>query len=696
MANFMLMSATVRKHRMISHQIGASDVDKSSKAGDNGRWFDSSVLSVTVGDKSTESRSGVVPHDMKENYFESEEVIAKSSLWEADFDEEENGLLYSNQLEHESLENDSTALGASRLELDDESASELRQDSYAPRFSSGSFVELRSDFRMQEEITKVFSDVNGQTIEQYQPGLTSDEIKEIEELEDAWRDDVQFIEEHNGSGSKDYDQQANWFVNPELIELNHYYLHNFSILDDRYKFTLEDRNFETFSTLCKIQGSLRIIMYSSSEFFDGIGKATDASVREQIEFSIREIVVESWGAPLRKSADSVAQQLVLHSKTRLSIHSVLVTHRLNSEDVHYKVFGSWISPMKPRDASRPLLSMSVIGLLNETNPSSPEFRITVSILPVRCHLTEGFISFVKDIAAVLDNVRVQETESIGTSSSFYCQYLYINPLEIKIDYHASSVNLKALKNGDFLQLLNVFPLDGLELSLKPVKLLGLNSPKVVTNAILEIWVTDIYKNQLHKIITGTSPFRGISAVGANVKGLFVVPLSDYKRGKRVVWKHITKGAQNLLQSVATETLSLTHQVSMFVANTITDIALDGPGKITGTSEELLLRNAGGRQSDISTTRLQPRNIQEGLQHAASTMTRELATTFDQVLVVPIRVGGSPSGVIKSVVRALPVAVLRPVKGVVEGISYTVLGLRNSLNPNSVAEEEDFWKIIEEL
>jgi hypothetical protein len=690
----MLASETVRKQQMTNHQFNLLDVD-ASKPCDTRNWCDSPLLSISAEDTSVRSPNEVVTYGIKEDYFESEEAIPQSNLWEADFDEEENEALQSNQSVQESLENDVSSPIAFQFELDDGSVSEIQQDSYASRYGGGSLIEMKSDFGDQEE--KTLPGKYGQTMEQYQPGLTSEEIKEIEELDEAWRDDVPFVEEHNGSGTKDYEQQANWFVNPELIELNHYYLHNFSI-DDKYKFTLEDRNFEMFSTLCKIQGSVRVVFYSSSEFYDKVEKASvpDFSIREQIEISVKELLMESWGGPLGKPAAFEAQQLVLHSKTRLSIHSVLVSHRLNSEELHYKVFGSWISPMKPRDASRPILSLSILGLLNESNLTSPEFRVTVSILPVRCHLTESFISFVKDIVVVLDNLQVKETENIDNNSSFYCQYLYINPIEIKIDYHASSVNLKALKNGDFLQLLNVFPLDGLELSLKPVKLLGLNSPKVVANAVLEIWVTDIYKNQLHKIITGTTPFRGISAIGASMKGLFVVPLSDYKRGKRAVWKHLTKGAQNLLQSVATETLSLTHQVSLFVANTITDIALEGSEKGSGTGGDVVLRNVAGRQSDINSNRKQPRNFQDGLRHAASTMTRELTTTVDQVLVVPIRVGGGPSGVIKSVVRALPVALLRPVKGVAEGISYTILGLRNSLNPDSVTEEEDFWKIIDEV
>jgi hypothetical protein len=39
---------------------------------------------------------------------------------------------------------------------------------------------------------------------------------------------------------------------------------------------------------------------------------------------------------------------------------------------------------------------------------------------------------------------------------------------------------------------------------------------------------------------------------------------------------------------------------------------------------------------------------------------------------------------------MPIAVLRPAAGVSEAISYTLLGLRNQLDPNSRVDEEDEW------
>lgn len=48
------------------------------------------------------------------------------------------------------------------------------------------------------------------------------------------------------------------------------------------------------------------------------------------------------------------------------------------------------------------------------------------------------------------------------------------------------------------------------------------------------------------------------------------------------------------------------------------------------------------------------------------------------------------GYFRSVIRAMPVAVLRPAAGVTEALSYTLLGLRNHINPQAKSDADDEW------
>jgi autophagy-related protein 2 len=54
-----------------------------------------------------------------------------------------------------------------------------------------------------------------------------------------------------------------------------------------------------------------------------------------------------------------------------------------------------------------------------------------------------------------------------------------------------------------------------------------------------------------------------------------------------------------------------------------------------------------------------------------------------IIAVPIKVyeKSGPQGAVKAVIRAVPVAVLKPVIGATEAVSKTLMGIENSLDPS---------------
>ena len=88
------------------------------------------------------------------------------------------------------------------------------------------------------------------------------------------------------------------------------------------------------------------------------------------------------------------------------------------------------------------------------------------------------------------------------------------------------------------------------------------------------------------------------------------------------------------------------------------------------------------------------SLRDGLERAADSVSREVHSTVETVLCIPVRQyrQTGPTGFVTSVVRALPIAVLRPVAGAAEALSYTLLGIRNSLDPQSRRDEEDLWNV----
>jgi hypothetical protein len=103
------------------------------------------------------------------------------------------------------------------------------------------------------------------------------------------------------------------------------------------------------------------------------------------------------------------------------------------------------------------------------------------------------------------------------------------------------------------------------------------------------------------------------------------------------------------------------------------------------------------------------SLSDSLDLAYDAMSREIHSTLDTIVVMPVRCVSSsppsashlrcrqysrsgPGGYLRSVIRALPVAILRPTAGAAEALSYTLLGLRNNLDPSARRDEEDMWEV----
>lgn len=108
--------------------------------------------------------------------------------------------------------------------------------------------------------------------------------------------------------------------------------------------------------------------------------------------------------------------------------------------------------------------------------------------------------------------------------------VYENLLQVKYQLFFKHFNCA----GDYMQLLNLIPLDGLEITLKHVKMNGCAGVGPALDRLLEAWVSDIYANQLYRVISGLAPVRGLSNIGADLQDLLSLPLSHAvaRRGER--------------------------------------------------------------------------------------------------------------------------------------------------------------------
>lgn len=414
-----------------------------------------------------------------------------------------------------------------------------------------------------------------------------------------------------------------------------------------------------------------------------------------------------------------------------------------------KVLGWWKSSI-PREPGIPLLHVILVGyptndprifynnMGNSKIDEYIEHRVVIALLPLRVYLNPFLIDFLKQLAerqksidqssksrakskiskerdfnsepspndAVAKELTNTRDQSSVINNVMYFQMISVRKFDIKIDYNPAEINLQALNQGDYLQLLNLFPLKGLTITLKRIRLTGVSGIPALLEQIIFAWVEDIYQNQLHRVISGTSALRGIANIGQNLHDLIVIPLnrdasSNQGSNNKKMIRNMQTKASDLIQTVTREALHVSHKLTMFVAKGISELASND----TPAYQQRYISNQRGPEGygnapDTAARNVrQPAGLNDGILRGYESLRREVSSAVESIVAIPIREyrrTGSSKTYVKSVIRALPVAVLKPIAGAAEGVSYTLLGLRNSIDPNARTEDEDIWEVDRQL
>ncbi|EFA81993.1 hypothetical protein PPL_05228 [Heterostelium album PN500] len=92
---------------------------------------------------------------------------------------------------------------------------------------------------------------------------------------------------------------------------------------------------------------------------------------------------------------------------------------------------------------------------------------------------------------------------------------------------------------------------------------------------------------------------------------------------------------------------------------------------------------------------QPIDTKEGIQHAYESVSREIKSAAHTIIAIPMKEyhQKGTKGYMKSMVKAVPIAIIRPMIGLTEGVSKTLLGVRNQIDPQKKAEMDNKYKKV---
>jgi len=225
----------------------------------------------------------------------------------------------------------------------------------------------------------------------------------------------------------------------------------------------------------------------------------------------------------------------------------------------------------------------------------------------------------------------------------------------------------------------------------------------------DLWTPDVKATQLVDVISGVAPIRSVVNVGSGVADLVLLPIAQYKKDGRIV-RGVQKGTTAFFKSTAVEAIKLGARLA-----TGTQVILEQAEDVLGgqfknpVTTETVQPMVGGdygqygqnNTSDeddepedlISKYAEQPADLKEGMQSAYKSLQRNLNSAAQTILAVPMEVyeRSGNEGPVRSVIRAVPIAVLKPMIGASEAVSKTLLGLHNTLDPNVRHENEAKYK-----
>ncbi|OQR98889.1 autophagy-related protein [Achlya hypogyna] len=431
--------------------------------------------------------------------------------------------------------------------------------------------------------------------------------------------------------------------------------------------------------------------------------ATNRKTEEMLELRLSNLKLR-----LDLYEENVAQPLA--SNTVLHIGDLEVLDYISTSQIR-KLLCYWKSDtLHPRQTGTPMFHLHLMTLRPDALQARPraapeEHRLKLKMLPLRINLDQDVLDFLKHfapkgptpapvpatppLASLQPPTLVLNEATTANSSDWFFQSVDVRAFKIKIDYRPQRVDYDALRAGDYIEVINLFVLEGMELTLRHIKLTGVDGWDSLGQQTLLSWVQDISRHQIHKCLASVVPMRSITNIGAGAADLILLPMAQYGKDRRVV-RGLRKGAKSFLKSVTIETLNTASRVARG-----TKALLEHADEIIHDSQKRKKHSFNSRKGNTHARYLmsQPATASEGLSQAYASMSRELHVVAKTIVAVPLleyqRTGSH--GYVKSVIRAVPVAVLRPMIGATEAMSRAFIGVRNAVDPEIKEDMENKFK-----
>ncbi|GBC00239.1 hypothetical protein RclHR1_00380007 [Rhizophagus clarus] len=378
------------------------------------------------------------------------------------------------------------------------------------------------------------------------------------------------------------------------------------------------------------------------------------------------------------------------------------------DNIKTSAWHKFLSHMRPDNDTSPRESKSnmVRIELNSVRPtptdSLEELRLKARFLPLRFYIDQDALQFIIQFFSFQDPTIEKPSE---VDDNTYFQSIEMHPIKMKIDYKPKHIDYANLKEGNLVELMNFFHFEAAEMTLNSVKLTGVKGWQRLAEELGAAWLPHIKSTQVPNVVSGVAPIRSLVNLGSGVADLILLPIEQYKKDGRVI-RGLQKGTQSFARATTMEAIKLgtklavgtqillehADEILSFESQTGTENRSSSSTTTVGTVEEEFDSDDETKEL-ISKYANQPADLNEGIEKAYKSLRTNIGTAAHTIFAVPMEVyeKTGTQGTVRAVIRAVPVAVLKPMIGATEAVSQTLLGLRNSIDPNKKLQTEDKYK-----
>ena len=294
------------------------------------------------------------------------------------------------------------------------------------------------------------------------------------------------------------------------------------------------------------------------------------------------------------------------------------------------------------------------------------------ISPLKLNVDQDSLNFLLNFMVLTSNLTFQDKQQMDEldkdkDSSIYFSKFKLHPTIILVDYKPKGVDFKRLRFGNFIEMVNLVSFEHVKIDIPRFKHVGKTTIGIINDEFIKIMMPTL-NQQLVNAAMGIAPIRSVSNIGSGIVDLVYMPVKQYQTDGRLLMG-IQKGFSSFFETTAGESLDLgakaalkTQELLKYVENMITN----------GESVALT-------RSKYSN---QPGTVGEGVFSGFRALQQSLQET-----IIALKYADQAG----NLSQAVPIIIIKPLMGMSDLLSKTLLGMRNQIQPEHKQQMDDKYK-----